>query len=95
MIRYAQKLIPLLISLLLSGCAGTFLLCGEGGYIDAPFPDIRTVPSREEATCPRRPLEKKTEDALENLERERNRIKGRDKALREKIFPESCKGTGD
>jgi hypothetical protein len=70
----------------------TFLTEGEGKYIDADFPDIRCVPSREDAAAPRLPcnsgkeVEKSAHD-LNDLEKERKKIKARDEALRERAFP--------
>lgn len=83
----------LFLSLLfLPGCITTFFTEGEGKYIDADFPDIRCVPSREDATTRRTPCnseqeaEKSTQD-LNDLEKERKKIKARDEALRERAFP--------
>lgn len=77
------KISASLIALLLSGCVGTMFQEGEGKYIDAEFPDIRTVPTRAEACCLRN---REHPEDVEELERERKRMKARDEALRERAF---------
>jgi len=78
-----QKISAGLLVLLLSGCVGTMFQDGEGKYIDAEFPDIRSVPPRTEA-CRLRNKEN-LEDIID-LEDERERMKARDEALRERAF---------
>lgn len=60
-------------------------------YTDECFPDIRTVPERAEALCPRglHEGEEKASRAtdLKQLSQDWEKINARDRALREKIFP--------
>ncbi len=47
-----NKIAALSLSLLLSGCIGT-LMWGNTGNLDEAYPDIRSVPTRSEATASR------------------------------------------
>ncbi len=70
----------------------------ETGYTREDYPDIRTVPEREEATMPRGQHEgEETESRaaeFERLEDVREKIKARNEALREEAFPNSQKANG-
>jgi len=85
------KTIPLVLTLpfLLSGCIGS-QIWGNTAYVEEDFPDIRLVPEREIASAPRglHPGDEKIirEGQLKQLEQEREQIKARDQALREKAF---------
>lgn len=87
-----QKLFYLMIPLLLTGCVGTWI-SGNTGYLDETYPDIRTVPEREEASKSRglHTGNEKTSRAkdFKKLEQDRAKIKARDEALREEFFPEA------
>jgi hypothetical protein len=85
-----QKLFYLSLPLFLTGCIGSVIL-DQTEHIDECYPDIRTVPEREEALCPRglHEGEEKVSRAtdLKQLSQDWEKIKARDSALREKIFP--------
>lgn len=79
----------LIYPLLLSGCIGS-LISGNTGYLEQDYPDIRTVPERKEATVSRG-LHKGQEASsraaeLKSLKQDREKIRARDQALREKAF---------
>lgn len=85
-----KKSIYLLFPLLLTGCIGSWI-SGNTGYLHEDYPDIRTVPEREIA-CADRGLHEKNEKAsratdFESLEQDREKIKARNQALRERAFP--------
>ncbi len=80
------KNISLVSLLLLTGCAGT-VASGETRLLHEPYPDVRTVPSRAEATQKRASHEgnevtERTRDFAE-LEAERALQKERDQDLRQ------------
>lgn len=87
-----KKIIYGLLPLCLTGCVGS-LITGQSEYLDECYPDIRTVPSREEALCARAPhtVEEKAERAhdFQQLSQDWEKITARDKALRERLFPQS------
>ena len=78
--------------LLLTGCIGS-LIGGHTEYLREDYPNILTVPEREEAIKPRglhKGNEKKSRAGdFKQLEQTREQIKARDEALREGRFPES------
>ena len=84
----------IMIPLFLSGCIGS-LIGGHTEYLKEGYPNILTVPEREEANQPRglHEGEEKQSRAAEfkELEKAREAIKVRDEALREGRFPESQK----
>jgi len=89
-----QKILYLISPLFLTGCIGSLI----GGYTERlcdEYPDIRTVPEREEASAPRglHEGEEKASREIEfkNLEQAREQIKARDQALRERTFPNAQK----
>jgi hypothetical protein len=71
------------------------MVTGQDEYLDACYPDIRTVPSREESLCSRgcHETEEKAARAsdFKKLSQDWEKINARDKALREKLFPEEEK----
>jgi len=77
---------------LLTGCIGS-LIEGHTEYVNDCFPNILTVPEREEATRPRglhKGDEKESRSReFKTLEQAREEIRARDEALREGRFPES------
>jgi len=84
------KLFYFIFPLFLTGCIGSFLT-GHTEYLEEQYPDIRTVPTRAEALKPRG-LHKGEEQVsrnvdLKKLEKDWEKIKARDKALREGAFP--------
>lgn len=85
-----KQLISLVLPLLLTGCIGSWI-SGKTGYLKEEYPDIRSVPERAEATCSRGLHEGKEETCrqgdFKSLEQEREKIKARDQAIREKAFP--------
>lgn len=88
------KLFYFMMPFLLTGCVGSWI-SGHTGYINEPYPDIRTVPERKEASASRGLHEKNEEISratdFKNLEQAREKIKARDQALREGAFPNSQK----
>lgn len=85
-----QNLFYLSLPLFLTGCIGS-LIMDQTEYSDECYPDIRTVPERTEALCPRG-LHKGEENVsraaeFERLSQDWEKITARDKALREKVFP--------
>jgi hypothetical protein len=88
--KMIQKLIYISIPLLLTGCVGSFFT-GQSEYFGEGYPDIRTVPGREEALAPRG-LHEGEEAAsragdVKRLAQDWEKINARDKALREGAFP--------
>lgn len=85
-----QKLAYLCLPFFLTGCVGA-IFTGQTEYIGDGFPDIRTVPEREEALEPRgqhrgNEIESRAVD-LKKLQKDWEKINARDKALREEAFP--------
>ena len=82
--------------LFLTGCIGSFL-SGRTEYLHEGYPNILTVPEREEASRPRGfhvGDERKSRAAeFKKLEQAREEIKARDEALREGKFPDSQEKT--
>lgn len=93
LILMIQKLFYVItLPFFLTGCIGS-ILSGQTEYMDEGFPDIRTVPEREEALAPRG-LHQEEENVsraadLRQLSQDWEQITARDKALREKLFPPS------
>lgn len=86
----SQKLLSFCIPLLLTGCVGS-IITGQTAYFGEEYPDVRTVPEREDAIAPRG-LHEKDEKAsravdFKQLEQDWEKITARDKALREEAFP--------
>ena len=82
----------LFLSLLLTGCVGT-VISGNTGNLDQDYPDIRSVPGREEATESRGIHEGDEKEAseldYEKLDQDREALKARNEALRKEAFSES------
>ena len=82
----------LCLPIVLTGCLASWIT-GDDGYDPYDFPDIRTVPERKEATEPRHCHEgnEQTSRVAESkkLEQDRESLKARNEALREKAFPNS------
>lgn len=87
-----QKLLFLGLPLFLTGCIGS-IIGGHEGNIYKEFPDIRTVPERAEATKDRGLHEGSEKSArataFQALAQEREKMKARDQALRERAETES------
>ena len=82
----------IMIPLFLTGCVGTWI-SGKTGHLGDEYPDIRTVPEKEEAQELRG---QHTGDEklsrihdFKTLENDREQAKARDEALREEAFPNS------
>ena len=84
-----KKLLYLTLPLLLTGCIGSWLT-GQTEYLGEDYPDIRTVPSRAEATAPRGNHEgdERTARAVDKqkLEQDLAQLKARNEAAREEAF---------
>jgi|JI6StandDraft_1071083.scaffolds.fasta_scaffold621305_2 hypothetical protein len=83
-------LILLTLPLSLTGCIIGSLISGKTSYFEEKYPDIRTVPERGEANTPRG-CHEGTETVshaaeFKQLEQDREKIRARDQALREKAF---------
>lgn len=72
--------------LLLTGCVGSSFSGKGDGYLEADFPDIRSVPSRDCVEAIRCARKDKCGHAVSCLEGEREKLKARDALLREKAF---------
>lgn len=85
-----KNLLFLSIPVFLSGCVGSWVREGGKWRSSEDFPDIRTVPSREEEKEMRKTDYEKLENKsdLKALEQIREQMKARDEALREKIEAE-------
>lgn len=87
-----KNLFYLVLPFLLTGCVGS-IISGKTGYLAEEYPDIRNVPERKEAMEPRGTHEgeetasRSTE--FQKLEKDREKIKARNDALREGAFPAS------
>jgi hypothetical protein len=90
----SQKLLYFSIPLFLTGCIGS-MITGQTEYLAEGFPDIRTVPERDEAIASRglHAGEEKASRAvdLKQLGQDWKKINARDKALREEAFPVKAK----
>jgi hypothetical protein len=90
MIRHILLLLPLFS---LTGCIGGLFL--ETNYGRDEYPDIRTVPEREEALKPRGQHEGEEAESrsaeFQRLQEDREKIKARNEALREGVFPNAQK----
>lgn len=85
-----QKLIYSSLFFFLTGCVGS-IISGKTGYLEEPYPDIRTVPERVQAIAPRG-LHSEEEKAarasdLKHLKKDWEEINARDEVLRESTFP--------
>lgn len=82
-----KKILLLSLSFLLSGCAGS-VIWGDNGYLTESFPDIRTVPERSKATASRGMHSGDEKvlrlEQLQKLEKEREKIKSHNEAVRQK-----------
>ncbi|EKE09384.1 MAG: hypothetical protein ACD_16C00189G0009 [uncultured bacterium] len=82
-----------LLPLLLNGCVGT-VISGHTGHLSEDYPDIRSVPGREEAQQSRgvhEGNEKKASEAdFKKLEEERAKLKARNEALRGEVLQQSA-----
>jgi hypothetical protein len=87
-----KKYLYIMMPLLLTGCIGA-LIGGHTEYLNECYPNILTVPEREEASKSRglHREEEKVSRASEfkKLEQAREEIKARNEALREGRFPDS------
>src|SRR5436190_15277940 len=85
-----QKLFSLMLPFFLTGCVGA-IFTGQTEYLDECYPDIRTVPERKAALCPRGLHEKEEKVSraadFKQLSQDWEKITARDQALREKLFP--------
>lgn len=78
---------------LLSGCTIGSMISGHTGHLSEDYPDIRSVPEREEAEMSRGTHEgdEKVASAIdfEKLEQDRLDLQLRNESLRETAFPKS------
>ena len=78
---------------LLSGCTIGSMISGHTGHLSEDYPDVRSVPEREEAEMSRGIHEGDEEVAsaidFEKLEQNRLDLQLRNKSLRENAFPKS------
>lgn len=85
-----KKLFYLTLPLSLTGCVGS-LVSGQTEYMGEGYPDIRSVPEREEA-CQTRGAHETDECTsraveLEKLQTDWEQLNARNQALREGVFP--------
>jgi hypothetical protein len=81
------------LPLFLSGCTIGSMISGHTGHLSEDYPDIRSVPSRQEA-CQSRGIhegdEKKASATdFKKLEQDRTDLQVRNESLRENAFPKS------
>ncbi|MBX9787169.1 MAG: hypothetical protein K2Y08_07515 [Alphaproteobacteria bacterium] len=80
----------ILLPLFLSGCTIGSIISGHTGHLSEEYPDIRSVPSRQEATQSRGIHEgdekKASATDFKNLEQDRRDLQVRNESLRENAF---------
>lgn len=88
-----NALILIMLPLFLSGCTIGSMISGHTGHLSEDYPDIRSVPSRQEASQSRGIHEGNEKEAsaadFKELEQERTDLQVRNESLRENAFSKS------